>query len=483
MKSFPTELTQFSQIADLLQERRTSFFHQLRTRGLDAGSASFLRGSVRLLGDNLLSLDNDNTEPEVDTEKLIISRTITTPRKDRYGDVVLPMGCQAHLHNYQANPQVFFGHQSADKPIARTIDLQVLEEKIRAKAQFHEETEEARVVFRLAAKGWLPGTSIGFLPVRAAIIGSNKTDEEIAEEQKKRRTAKTDDGEKIIDFDAWMALRFLEWDLLEWSVVSVPANPDCVEGITQVLSAGQIEGEKIPLSIRKSLEPFALKSRVWCHGFDPSKVNYSGTLLLGEEELEYQDGKMIRIGEYRLVKEEKPQEEEPPVDPQSAPSLPPAAVPSEPEQDKALTVLETPPVVESVQAKDAGDDPIEPGVDSPKPQPEVSLAEIRDVLVELKNAFVGHFEHDEQQRKADHEEMIMHLKCIEEALKMKAEEPGDDEEEKRAQTPPEKSAPDLQEQAKAQAGLWDQVLAELKKSQEMEGRLREHFFSLTGRRI
>jgi hypothetical protein len=35
----------------------------------------------------------------------------------------------------------------------------------------------------------------------------------------------------------------------------------------------------------------------------------------------------------------------------------------------------------------------------------------------------------------------------------------------------------------AQAELWDQVLAELKKSQEMEGRLREHFFSLTGRRI
>jgi phage head maturation protease len=482
MKSFPAELTQFSQIADLLQERRTSFFHQLRTRGLDAGSASFLRGSVRLLGDNLLSLDNDDTEPEVDTEKLIISRTITTPRKDRYGDIVVPLGCQAHLHNYLVNPQVFFGHQSADKPIARTIDLQILEDKVRAKAQFHEETEEARVVFRLAAKGWLPGTSIGFLPVRAAIIGSNKTDEEIAEEQKKRRTAKTDDGEKIIDFDAWMALRFLEWDLLEWSVVSVPANPDCVEGITQVLSAGQIEGEKIPVSIRKSLEPYALKSRVWCHGFDPTKVNYSGTLLLGEEELEYQDGKMIRIGEFRLVKEEEPQEEKPPVDPQSVPSLQQsAAVPSEPEP------LETPPVVEQVQTKEVGDDPIEPGVDSPKPKPEVSLAEIRDVLVELKNAFVNHFENDERERKHNHEEMIMHLKGIEEALKMKAEEPEDQEnlDEKPVEEHPDhdghgKAVDDL---VPAQAELWDQVLAELKKSQEMEGRLREHFFSLTGRRI
>ncbi|HEX2973043.1 MAG TPA: hypothetical protein VHP11_11965, partial [Tepidisphaeraceae bacterium] len=106
------ELTSFTSIQEFLRERREKFFQDLRQKGLNLESAAGLRGSVRLLGENLLSLDNDDTEPEVDTEKLCITRTITTPRKDRYGDVVLPMGYKTHLANYLANPQVFFGHKS-----------------------------------------------------------------------------------------------------------------------------------------------------------------------------------------------------------------------------------------------------------------------------------------------------------------------------------------------------------------------------------
>jgi hypothetical protein len=125
------------------------------------------------------------------------------------------------------------------------------------------------------------------------------TDEELLE-ARKRRKEETPDGEKVVYFDGWMPLRFLEWELLEWSVVSVPANPECVEGISKCLSDGCVEGEPIPVSLRKSLEPYALRAKIWSPGFDPQKVKYSGVLMLGQEEMEFEEGALKRIGEFKV---------------------------------------------------------------------------------------------------------------------------------------------------------------------------------------
>lgn len=288
-------------IFDYVAERRRRFYEDMRTRGVDLPSAQLLRGSVYKLSDSTLALDQQGADLEVDPDSRSATFTITTPREDRYGDVVVPKGCLTHLTNYLKNPQVFFSHRSTDFPIASCRDasgqvhLDVSDDKVRARAFFNEETEVARVTWSMVAKGLLRATSVGFLPVKGSVIGSNKTEEEREEEYRANRKRKTDDGEKVIDFGAWMPLRFLEWDLLEFSVVPVPANPDCVDSLSMFLSRGEIEGDKIPLSVRRALEPYALKARVWAHGFDPTKVSFTGTLKMGDSELEYKEGRLHRI--------------------------------------------------------------------------------------------------------------------------------------------------------------------------------------------
>lgn len=287
-------------IQDKLNERKRNFLNFLRTEGLNLDSVNFLRYSVKDLG-NSLGLAHETPEDEIDESSLEITRTITTPSTDRYGDIVIPRGCEKSIHKYLNNPQVFFGHKSFGLPIAHTSKLEVLDDKIRAVAKFNEETDEARTVWRFVTKGLMPGTSIGFLPVKAAILGSNKSEEEEEEEREKRRKEKTPEGEKVITFDHWFALKFLEWEMLEWSVVSIPANPDCVEGLTKYISDGVIEGQKIPFSISKSLEPFTLKAKIWSPGFDPIRSNYSGVLMLGQDELEFKDGVPQRLGDVSLT--------------------------------------------------------------------------------------------------------------------------------------------------------------------------------------
>lgn len=292
-------------IRQFVRERRLAFTEQLRSAGLDEKSAGFLRYSARELGGHLI-LDEDDTDASFDESKLQASFTISTPREDRYGDVIVPRGCLPHIRNFERNPRVFFGHRSFDMPIANSTVPEVTDVGLRATATFHEETVEARNVWRLLLKGYLRATSIGFLPVKASIIGSNRDEDELIEERLKKRKERTEDGEKVLSFEPWMPLRFLEWDLLEWSVVSVPANPDCCEGLTKCLSDGRIEGEVLSPLIARSLQPFALRARVWSHGFDPAKAQFSGVLMLGGEEAEYHEGRLKRLGSFEFPDPETP---------------------------------------------------------------------------------------------------------------------------------------------------------------------------------
>lgn len=277
---------------------------QLRREGLNMENANFLRYSVRELGDSALQSysEGSDTVDGDDESALTITRTITTPAIDRYGDIVLPRGCQASLHKYLSNPLVFFAHRSSELPIASCTDVQIFDNKIVAVAKFHEETDEARTIWRL--RKLLKATSIGFLPFKASIIGSNKDEEQELEERMKKRKEKTPDGEKVITFDPWCALRFLEWEMLEWSVVPVPANPECVESFQKILSDGKVEGQALPDSIRKSLSssvPTGKKGRVWVHGFDPEKESHTGLVSLGGHELEFDAGKITKIDGYAFV--------------------------------------------------------------------------------------------------------------------------------------------------------------------------------------
>ena len=282
---------------------------QAIARALAAGERlplETLRHSVRVLSDAgavTLALGSPSNEVAIDEAMMAATFTVSTPRKDRMGDVVVPRGCLPHLDNYRKNPRVFFAHKSSDFTIGSARDpqtgelaLQVHDDKIVSTCYFHGETAESECVFRLVKRKELQATSIGFLPVLASIIKDDDEDD---------KPRKTEGGERVVDFGSmWMSLRFLEWDLTEWSVVPVPANPDACEALSATLSRGHVEGERIPLSLKKALEPFRLKARVWSPGFNPESQGFTGTLALGESEVEYKAGKLVRIDAVSLAKDD-----------------------------------------------------------------------------------------------------------------------------------------------------------------------------------
>lgn len=248
--------------ADLIQaflrDRRRHMQETIAKSGVSPYPTQYLRNMARTLSNSAsspLALDADDTEPPVvDTSKMTAKFVITTSDRDRHGDIVIPRGCVNHLKNYTRNPRVFFAHNTNDLPIASARDpegnlaLDILDDKIYSTAYFHGETRESEIIFRLIARKELQASSIGFLPIRAAILSLDDEEDLVDLET----------GEEILDFRgnqtrSTPALRFLEWDMIEWSVVPIPANQ---EALAAHLSRGHVEGEKLSASIKRTLSAY-----------------------------------------------------------------------------------------------------------------------------------------------------------------------------------------------------------------------------------
>jgi len=247
-------------IRSFIRDRKNYQAKETRKLGAFPMPAEYIRNMAHTLGESsssLLGLDaNDAEDPKVDTTRMTARFVITTASKDRHGDIVLPRGCVSHLKNYTRNPRVFFAHKTDDLPIASARDpdgnlaLEIYDDRIYSTAYFHGETRESELIFRLIARKELQASSIGFLPIRATFIESE--DEDLID---------LETGEDIIDFRSdstrsMPCLRFLEWDMIEWSVVPIPANQDA---LAAHLSRGHIEGEKISPSVRRALSHYMPK--------------------------------------------------------------------------------------------------------------------------------------------------------------------------------------------------------------------------------
>ena len=250
-------------IRRFIQDRKAFHNDQLKKSGVLALPPQYLRNMAHSLGQSPsdpLALDSDDAEdPKVDTYNMTARFVITTSGKDRHGDIVLPRGCVSHLKNYTRNPRIFFAHKTEELPIASARDpegnlaLEILEDKIYSTAYFHGETRESELIFRLIARKELQACSIGFLPIRATLI----------EEEDEEDLIDITTGEEILNFRSNSArqmpcLRFLEWDMIEWSVVPIPANQDA---LAAHLSRGHIEGEKLSPSIKRTLSSFVSKKK------------------------------------------------------------------------------------------------------------------------------------------------------------------------------------------------------------------------------
>ena len=137
--------------------------------------------------------------------------TISTNAVDRSGDVVEPNG--GKFVNFKKNPVVLMAHDYSGLPIGRASDLVKTDNGITAKVTFPEEGTYplADTVYNMYKQKFMRAWSIGFIPTKS---------EEITDDKGQKNTT---------------GYRFLNWELLEFSACSVPANP---EALTNMVSKG-----------------------------------------------------------------------------------------------------------------------------------------------------------------------------------------------------------------------------------------------------
>lgn len=126
---------------------------------------------------------------------------MTAQVADRYGDIVVSKG--GDLTDFTNNPVVLWAHDNRAAPIGMWGDIKVIggqPKRMEGTATLAppETTDKADEIARLLAAGMVRACSIGFM---------------------------IKDWEPVDKDDPWGGWQFNEWELLECSICSVPANP------------------------------------------------------------------------------------------------------------------------------------------------------------------------------------------------------------------------------------------------------------------
>lgn len=151
-----------------------------------------------------------------------VAHVITTTNPDRVGDVVEASG--ADLTNFMRHPVVVADHSYSIKDvIGRAKSLTVEDNRIFVRTKYLD-TPLAKDAFNLAAEG-LGAWSIGFRPISF-------------------KAMKDDKG-------LLKGFHFTKWELLEYSQVAVPMNPDAVQN---AITRGLVRPENVAILL-KSLPP------------------------------------------------------------------------------------------------------------------------------------------------------------------------------------------------------------------------------------
>jgi HK97 family phage prohead protease len=125
---------------------------------------------------------------------------ISTESVDRMTDVVSLGGWKTA--NWQRNPVVLWGHDDSIPAIGRGTKLRIQDKELRSTAIFAERDiyPLADTIFQLIKAKFISAASVGFIPLKLRPAG----------------------GDRKFGVD------FIEQELLEWSVVNIPANPECL---------------------------------------------------------------------------------------------------------------------------------------------------------------------------------------------------------------------------------------------------------------
>lgn len=128
---------------------------------------------------------------------------ISTDQLNRNGWQLDYKGWQ--LDSYRANPVVMFGHDYYAVPVGRSLDIQIDKRAkgLSARFEFRPAANDFDPVHPIRAAwdaGYLKGASVGFIPLEYEPLDENSSE--------------------------WFGpFRSLRQDLLEWSIVPIPADP------------------------------------------------------------------------------------------------------------------------------------------------------------------------------------------------------------------------------------------------------------------
>lgn len=138
----------------------------------------------------------------VDLANRQVEWTISTGMVDRDQDTIAVAGWQ--LENFRKNPVVLWAHSSRQPPVGRAPEVEIKGKRLRSVSEFTPAGVSPfnDMIFNMVVLDFLRAVSVGFLPMEF-------------------ERAPEDSG-RGFGFD------FLKQDLLEYSVVPVPANPEAL---------------------------------------------------------------------------------------------------------------------------------------------------------------------------------------------------------------------------------------------------------------
>jgi len=101
---------------------------------------------------------------EIDEEERSTVELINTPNVDRDKEILLPRG--AELSHFTSNPQVLWAHNYQVPPIGKSVWVKKKPEGLLAKTVYAT-TAFAEEIWQLIKGGFLPGRSVGFIPLES----------------------------------------------------------------------------------------------------------------------------------------------------------------------------------------------------------------------------------------------------------------------------------------------------------------------------
>jgi len=219
----------------------------------------------------------DKITPKPDPERLL-EFTISTPSIDRYGDTIQVDGWQ--LDNYRSNPVVLWAHDYRSLPVARCLSVWVESGALVAIADFTPSGPSwprfNDTIFEMYKGGFLSATSVGLMPLEW----------------------------KWVDEGGRFGLDFLKSELLEWSAVVVPANPEAlINARTAGIDTGPVaewaerfldgEGRSVvPRAELEALRKAAAPARKLIYIETPQTLSAEGATRLRDHVARWRKGKI-----------------------------------------------------------------------------------------------------------------------------------------------------------------------------------------------